>query len=53
MMQCLQARLGNSEMLANLDSLLGHLKSEHREQLKSLFFEFSSLFSDTPRPVPA
>lgn len=39
----LQARLGNSEMLANLDSL-GHLKREHQEQLKSLIFEFSSLY---------
>ena len=44
----LQARLSNSEMLASLVSLLGHLECKHREQLKSLIYEFSSLFSDTP-----
>ena len=44
----LHVRLDNSEMLAGLDSLLGHLDVEQRGQLKSLIFEFSPLFSDTP-----
>ena len=44
----LHARLDNSVMLAGLDSLLGHLDVEQRGQLKSLIFEFSSLFSDAP-----
>lgn len=31
-----------------MDSLLGHLSGEQREELKSLISEFFSLFSDTP-----
>ena len=34
----LHVRLDNSEMLAGLDSLLGHLDVEQRGQLKSLIF---------------
>lgn len=44
----LHGRLNNTESLAKLDSLLTHLEGRQREQLKSLIFEFSSLFSDIP-----
>ena len=44
----LQARLNNTEALAELDSLLGHLDEGQRDELKALISEFSSLFSDTP-----
>lgn len=37
----------NSEMLADLTSLLGHLSKENCEQLKRLIFEFRALFLDT------
>ncbi|KAL0147780.1 hypothetical protein M9458_056923, partial [Cirrhinus mrigala] len=40
--------LNNTQKLAELDSMLGHLSGEQRDELKSLIFEFSSLFSDTP-----
>lgn len=44
----LQVRLNNTEKLAGLDSLLGHLDGEQHEELKYLIFQFPSLFSDTP-----
>ena len=43
----LQPRLKNSEVLANLDSLVGHLSSEHRAELKALILSYPVLFSDT------
>ena len=41
-------RLKNSEMLNNLDGLLGHMSEKQRDELKSLILSFSSLFSDVP-----
>ena len=41
-------RLKNSEMLDNLDGLLGHMSEKQRNELKSLILSFSSLFSDVP-----
>src|SRR4029434_996346 len=43
----LQPRLKNSEVLANLVSLVGHLSSEHRAELKALILLYPVLFSDT------
>lgn len=40
--------LSNTQKLAELDGMLGHLSGEQRDELKSLIFEFSSLFSDIP-----
>ena len=39
-------RLRNSEMLKNLDGLLGHMLTEQRGDLKSPISSYSSLFSD-------
>ena len=44
----LQARLNNTETLAELGRLLGHLDEGQHVELKSFISEFSSLFSDTP-----
>ena len=41
-------RLKNSEMLKNLDGLLGHMPVEQRGDLESLISSFASLFSDVP-----
>lgn len=46
--EVLHARLNNSEMLAQLDVVLGHIEPQQRDQLKTLILEFSSLFSDVP-----
>ncbi|XP_013856350.1 uncharacterized protein LOC106512230 [Austrofundulus limnaeus] len=43
-----QPRLKNSEMLSNLQLLLGHLSAERSEQLKQSVLDFCSLFSDIP-----
>lgn len=43
-----QPRLKNSEMLADLTPLLGHLPEENGKELKLLISEFPALFDDTP-----
>lgn len=44
----LQPWLRNSEKLAELETLLGHLQMERTSAVKSLISEFPFLFSDTP-----
>lgn len=41
-------QLGNSEILANLDSYLSHLDPKERADVSSLLCEFESIFSDVP-----
>ena len=45
---CILLRLKNSEMLLNLDGLLGHMPADQRGALKSLILSCPSLFSDVP-----
>lgn len=44
----LKPRLRNSEKLAELNTLFGHLPGERASELSSLLSDFPSLFSDTP-----
>lgn len=44
----LQPRLKNSETLAQLDALLGHLDGDKHEQLVKVIQSYLCLFSDTP-----
>lgn len=44
----LKPRLRNSEKLAELNTLFGHLSGERASELSSLLSDFPSLFSDTP-----
>ena len=41
-------RLNNSDILNNLDSKLGHLNPEEREQLAQLIVDYKHLFPDVP-----
>lgn len=41
-------RLGNSEILKNLDGYLSHLGPVANADVSSLLFEFQSIFSDVP-----
>ena len=41
-------RLNNSDILNNLDSKLGHLNPEERDQLAQLIFDYKHLFPDVP-----
>lgn len=44
----LQPRLRNSQTLASLDSVVGHLSTKQSAELKALILSFHPLFSDTP-----
>ena len=44
----LTGRLKNSQMLANLDLVVGHLSEAQRTELVDLIHSFPSLFGDTP-----
>ena len=44
----LYGRLKNTETLANLDTLLGHLQQSKRVELAELICRFPGLFGDTP-----
>lgn len=44
----LTGRLKNSQMLANLDLVVGHLSEAQRTELVDLILKFPSLFGDTP-----
>lgn len=44
----LQGRLKNSESLANLDQLLGHLPESQKAEMICLIRAYLSLFQDTP-----
>ena len=41
-------RLNNSDILNNLDSKLGHLNPEERDQLAQLIVDYKHLFPDVP-----
>ena len=41
-------RLKNSEALAELDTLFGHLSADRASEVRKLLSDFPSLFSDTP-----
>ncbi|XP_063050317.1 uncharacterized protein LOC134445162 [Engraulis encrasicolus] len=41
-------RLKNSEKLAELDTLVGHLSADRATEMKKMLSDFPSLFSDTP-----
>ena len=43
----LRPRLKNSETLGNLDSLLNHLPSEGKAELKEMILSYDVLFSDS------
>ena len=46
-------RLKNSEILANLDTKLGHLNSHQREQIQQLMASYPSIFMDVPKKTTA
>jgi hypothetical protein len=45
--------LKNSEILANLDTKLGHLDSKERKQIQQLMASYPSIFMDVPKKTTA
>jgi hypothetical protein len=45
--------LKNSEILANLDTKLGHLDSNQRKQIQQLMASYPSIFMDVPKKTTA